>query len=73
MVAVIPDARRLGIVGCGAAARRCHVPALVGDGPFRLTALVDAVPGHATAAAEHYGKLRIERGLPRRDRRARGR
>jgi predicted dehydrogenase/nucleoside-diphosphate-sugar epimerase len=64
MVAAIPDARRLGIVGCGAAARRCHVPALVGDGPFRLTALVDAVPGHATAAAEHYGKLRIERGLP---------
>ncbi|MDX3103367.1 NAD-dependent epimerase/dehydratase family protein [Nonomuraea angiospora] len=49
---------RLGIVGCGAAARLCHLPPLTNDGPFLLTALVDRVIEHAVTAADHYRELR---------------
>ncbi|MGJ6966070.1 NAD-dependent epimerase/dehydratase family protein [Streptosporangium sp. G11] len=49
---------RIGIVGCGAAARLCHLQGLAHDGPFLLTALVDSVFSHAVTAAEHYRGLR---------------
>ncbi|MEU2433703.1 NAD-dependent epimerase/dehydratase family protein [Streptomyces sp. NPDC007861] len=49
---------RLAIVGCGAAARGCHVPALpplVGD--LQLTALIDRDPRQARAALDLYREL----------------
>jgi predicted dehydrogenase/nucleoside-diphosphate-sugar epimerase len=53
---------RLGIVGCGAAARRCHIPALVGASPFTLTVLVDRDAAHAAETARLFGVLRAEAG-----------
>jgi predicted dehydrogenase/nucleoside-diphosphate-sugar epimerase len=61
MTFAAPGGRRLVIVGCGAAARICHLPALAPDGPFRLVALVDRVPGSAVAAAARYRELRAGR------------
>ncbi|MEU3169767.1 NAD-dependent epimerase/dehydratase family protein [Streptosporangium sp. NPDC006930] len=49
---------KIGIVGCGAAARLCHLQGLTHDGPFLLTALVDRVLSHAVTAAEHHRELR---------------
>jgi predicted dehydrogenase/nucleoside-diphosphate-sugar epimerase len=48
---------RLGIVGCGAAATKLHLPGLVEDGSFELTALVDTVRAHAQTAADRYRML----------------
>jgi predicted dehydrogenase/nucleoside-diphosphate-sugar epimerase len=48
---------RLGIVGCGGAARKLHLPALAGNRSFRLTALVDTVRAHAQATADQYRDL----------------
>ncbi|OKK06181.1 hypothetical protein AMK26_08950 [Streptomyces sp. CB03234] len=49
---------RLAIVGCGAAARGCHVPALPPlKGDVQLTALVDRDPRQARAALELYREL----------------
>lgn len=45
---------RLGIVGTGAAARRCHLPGLAAGAAFRLTALVDVDLEHAREAARDY-------------------
>lgn len=46
---------RLAVVGCGAAARACHLPALALLGPdVRLTALVDRSPREAERALEVY-------------------
>ncbi|GAB2793776.1 NAD-dependent epimerase/dehydratase family protein [Streptomyces daliensis] len=45
---------RLAVIGCGAAARACHLPALAEGGPFRLTHLVDTVPAHTHQAADIY-------------------
>ncbi|GAA3358777.1 Gfo/Idh/MocA family oxidoreductase [Saccharopolyspora gregorii] len=46
---------RLAVVGCGAAARGCHLPALARSGPqVRLTALVDRSPREAERALEVY-------------------
>lgn len=45
---------RLGIVGTGAAARRCHLPAIAAGTAFRLTALVDRDIEHANQAAREY-------------------
>ena len=56
--------RRLAIIGCGAAARLCHLPGLAAGSPFRLVALVDRVGAHAAAAAACYEQLRADRGLP---------
>jgi predicted dehydrogenase/nucleoside-diphosphate-sugar epimerase len=52
------DGRRLAIVGCGAAARVCHLPALAADGPFRLVALVDRLAANAAATAARYQEMR---------------
>jgi predicted dehydrogenase/nucleoside-diphosphate-sugar epimerase len=43
---------RLAIVGCGAVALRCHLPALRNTNEVRVTALVDVDPDRAAAAAE---------------------
>ncbi len=51
---------RLGIVGCGAVTRQCHLPALVGNPWFRLTALVDVVEAHATQAMRIFEQLSAE-------------
>ncbi|MGI5484158.1 NAD-dependent epimerase/dehydratase family protein [Streptomyces lavendofoliae] len=49
---------RLAIVGCGAAARGCHVPALPPlKGDVQLTALIDRDPRQARAALELYREL----------------
>lgn len=49
---------RLAIVGCGAAARGCHIPALpLLKGEVRLTALVDRDPAQARAALALYREL----------------
>ncbi|MFI5620925.1 NAD-dependent epimerase/dehydratase family protein [Streptomyces sp. NPDC051567] len=49
---------RLAIVGCGAAARGCHLPALpLLKGDVRLTALVDHDPRQAEAALALYREL----------------
>ncbi|MFI2371889.1 NAD-dependent epimerase/dehydratase family protein [Streptomyces sp. NPDC018833] len=49
---------RLAIVGCGAAAHGCHVPALPAlKGLVRLTALIDRDPRQAEAALALYGEL----------------
>ncbi|MFD7032322.1 NAD-dependent epimerase/dehydratase family protein [Streptomyces sp. NPDC059917] len=49
---------RLAIVGCGAAARGCHLPALPPlKGDVRLTALVDRDPRQAEAALALYREL----------------
>ncbi|MBH5129100.1 MULTISPECIES: NAD-dependent epimerase/dehydratase family protein [unclassified Streptomyces] len=49
---------RLAIVGCGAAARGCHVPALPPlKGDVQLTALIDRDPRQAQAALELYREL----------------
>ncbi|QHC32434.1 NAD-dependent epimerase/dehydratase family protein [Streptomyces sp. HF10] len=49
---------RLAIVGCGAAARGCHVPALPPlKGDVRLTALIDRDPRQARAALDLYREL----------------
>jgi predicted dehydrogenase/nucleoside-diphosphate-sugar epimerase len=42
---------RLGIVGCGAVTRKCHLPALPAVPGLALTALVDSHPGRAAEAA----------------------
>jgi predicted dehydrogenase/nucleoside-diphosphate-sugar epimerase len=42
---------RLGIVGCGAVTRKCHLPALPAVPALTLTALVDSDPGRAAGAA----------------------
>jgi predicted dehydrogenase len=42
---------RLGIVGCGAVTRKCHLPALPAVPGLVLTALVDSDPGRAAEAA----------------------
>jgi len=42
---------RMAIVGCGAAARGCHLPAFGRAPEIRLTALIDPVIEHAAAAA----------------------
>lgn len=46
---------RLAIVGCGAAARGCHLPALPRLRDGTLSALVDPEPAHAAAALAYYG------------------
>ncbi|MFV2118471.1 Gfo/Idh/MocA family protein, partial [Streptomyces sp. Act-28] len=49
---------RLAIVGCGAAARGCHVPALPPlKGDVQLTALIDQDPRQARATLELYREL----------------
>ncbi|MGC9379970.1 NAD-dependent epimerase/dehydratase family protein [Streptomyces sp. MH13] len=49
---------RLALVGCGAAARGCHVPALPPlKGDVQLTALIDRDPRQARAALELYREL----------------
>jgi predicted dehydrogenase/nucleoside-diphosphate-sugar epimerase len=49
---------RLAIVGCGAAARGCHIPALPPlKGDVQLTALVDRDPEQARAALALYREL----------------
>ncbi|MFF7079049.1 NAD-dependent epimerase/dehydratase family protein [Streptomyces lavendulae] len=49
---------RLAIVGCGAAARGCHLPALPAlKGDVRLTALIDRDPLQAEAALALYREL----------------
>lgn len=49
---------RLAIVGCGAAARGCHVPALPPlKGDVQLTALIDRDPRQARAALDLYREL----------------
>ncbi|MEU9030044.1 NAD-dependent epimerase/dehydratase family protein [Streptomyces sp. NPDC048383] len=49
---------RLAIVGCGAAARGCHLPALPPlKGDVRLTALIDRDPRQAEAALALYREL----------------
>jgi predicted dehydrogenase/nucleoside-diphosphate-sugar epimerase len=63
MTPFTPARRRLAIVGCGAAARICHLPALAPDGPFRLAALVDRVGANAADAARLYQELRTDQGL----------
>lgn len=60
---VAPAPLRLGIVGCGAVTELCHLPALAGGIPFRVTALVDRVPEHTERAAERHRGLREVRGL----------
>lgn len=45
---------RFAVIGCGAVARLCHLPALALPGPFELTALVDTDIGQARAAAKTY-------------------
>lgn len=54
------DELRLGVIGAGAAARRCHLPAIAAGTPFRLTALVDLDPRHAQEAAQIYATLLAE-------------
>ncbi|HKR48776.1 MAG TPA: Gfo/Idh/MocA family oxidoreductase, partial [Pseudonocardiaceae bacterium] len=58
-----PTPLRLGVVGCGAVAELCHLPALAGGTPFRVTALVDRIPEHAERAAEQHRRLRKTKGL----------
>ena len=53
-----PGGRRLAIIGCGAAARLCHLPALAAGTPLRLVALVDRVEANARDAATRYAELR---------------
>lgn len=49
---------RLALVGCGAAARGCHLPALPPlKGDVQLTALVDRDPRQARAALDLYREL----------------
>ncbi|MFF3016147.1 NAD-dependent epimerase/dehydratase family protein [Streptomyces sp. NPDC057939] len=49
---------RLAIIGCGAAARGCHLPALPPlKGEVRLTALIDHDPRQAEAALALYREL----------------
>ncbi|MFF8827887.1 NAD-dependent epimerase/dehydratase family protein [Streptomyces sp. NPDC015131] len=49
---------RLAIVGCGAAARGCHLPALPPlKGDVQLTALIDRDPRQARAALDLYREL----------------
>ncbi|MGW7026923.1 NAD-dependent epimerase/dehydratase family protein [Streptomyces xanthophaeus] len=59
MTSVTPAAPvRLAIVGCGAAARGCHIPALPPlKGDVRLTVLVDRDPKQAEAALALYREL----------------
>lgn len=45
---------RLAVVGCGAAARSCHLTALPKVPDIRLTALIDPDPEQAEAALEWY-------------------
>lgn len=54
---------RLGVVGCGAVTELCHLPALAGGTPFRVTVLVDRVPEHAERTAEQHRLLRKTKGL----------
>jgi predicted dehydrogenase/nucleoside-diphosphate-sugar epimerase len=58
-----PTPLRLGVVGCGAVTELCHLPALAGGTPFRVTALVDRVPEHAERAAEQHRRLQKAKGL----------
>jgi nucleoside-diphosphate-sugar epimerase/predicted dehydrogenase len=58
-----PTPLRLGVVGCGAVTELCHLPALAGGTPFRITALVDRVPEHAERAAEQHRRLQKAKGL----------
>jgi predicted dehydrogenase/nucleoside-diphosphate-sugar epimerase len=56
--------RRLGIIGCGGATQKLHLPALVGHRSFRLTALVDTVREHAAAAAGRYQEMVSDPAAP---------
>lgn len=53
---------RLGVVGCGAVAELCHLPALLRGQPFQLTALVDRVPARAESVAKHHVRQRVASG-----------
>lgn len=55
--------QRLAIVGCGAVARLCHLPALAGLGPFDLVVLMDRVGRHAEEAAHLYREICTEGGV----------
>jgi predicted dehydrogenase/nucleoside-diphosphate-sugar epimerase len=57
-----PGGRRLAIIGCGAAARLCHLPALAAGTPFRLVALVDRIESNARDAAARYAELCAAQG-----------
>jgi predicted dehydrogenase len=45
---------RVGIVGCGAAAERLHIPAVLSSSAVRLEALVDTAPQRARMLADEY-------------------
>lgn len=46
---------RVGVIGSGAVARLCHVPAVLASPLAELTALVDPVAGRARGLARDYG------------------
>jgi predicted dehydrogenase len=56
---------RLALVGCGAAAERCHVPGLSFVPQVRLTALVDPVEAHARRLRDQYAALGGDAGAVR--------
>jgi len=56
-----PPEFRLAIVGCGAAARQCHVPGLTHTRGIVLSALVDPVPANAHGLAAEFQRLSGER------------
>jgi predicted dehydrogenase/nucleoside-diphosphate-sugar epimerase len=62
-MSIAPAPLRLGIIGCGAVTRLCHLPALASGKPFRVTALIDRVPEHTERAAEQHRLLRETNGL----------
>jgi predicted dehydrogenase len=45
---------RVGIVGCGAAAERLHIPAVLSSSAVRLEALVDTTPQRAQMLADEF-------------------
>ena len=58
------DQLRLAIVGCGAAARECHVPGIVRTAEVTLQALIDPVAGNAVNLLHAYDGLGGARGHP---------
>jgi predicted dehydrogenase len=48
---------RLAVIGCGAAAEKCHLPGIVCSKDVELVALVDSVAGHARHALSLFQQL----------------